>query len=156
MRFLLPAGIKVATRRRRSRTYMFVFLGCVALAALLAVVFGWARDEYFDGLHVRFIGGLDSSVVIFLLGLVILLYVASATFEHRKPAAGPRLTVAFLIPAHNEGRSRSATASVRSTPPPRAAGRAAGSTWWTTPRWTRPPRWPGRRSPSAAPSRARC
>ena len=68
MRFLLPAGIEVPTRRRRSRTYMFVFLGCVALAALVAVVFGWARDEYFDGLHIRFIGGLDSSIVIFLLG----------------------------------------------------------------------------------------
>ena len=102
MRFLLPEGIEVAARRRRSRMYLLVFLGCVTLAALLAVGFGWARDEYFDGLHIRFIGGLDSSIVIFLLGLIILLYIASATFEHHKPTAGPALTVAFLIPAHNE------------------------------------------------------
>ncbi len=103
MRYLLPDGIRVVARRRRSRTYLLVFLGAVAAAVVLAVAFGLVRDAYFDGLHVRFIGGLDSTVVIFLLSLTILLYVASATFEHTKPATGPRLSVAFLIPAYNEG-----------------------------------------------------
>ena len=54
--------------------------------------------RYFDGLHIRFIGGLDSDVVIFLLALDILLFVASATLEHGKPTDGPRLSVAFPHP----------------------------------------------------------
>ena len=105
MRYLLPDGVRVLARRRRSRIYLLVFLGCAGLAAAAAVGFGLVRDEYFDGMHIRFIGGLDSSLVIFLLALIILLYVASATFEHKKPAGGARLSVAFLIPAYNEGRS---------------------------------------------------
>ena len=105
MRYLLPDGVRVMARRRRSRTFLLVFLGCVGLAAATAVGFGLVRDEYLDGMHIRFIGGLDSSIVIFLLTLIILLYVASATFEHKKPAGGARLSVAFLIPAYNEGRS---------------------------------------------------
>lgn len=103
-RYRLPAGIRVLGRRRRSRIYLLVFLACVGLATATAIGFTWARDEYFDGLHVRFIGGLDSNVVIFLLALVTLLFAASATLEHRKPTHGPRLSVAFLIPAYNEGR----------------------------------------------------
>ena len=61
MRYLLPDGIRVLARRRRSRTFMLVFLGCVALAAVTAVAFDLLRDEYFDDLHIRFIGGLDSN-----------------------------------------------------------------------------------------------
>jgi cellulose synthase/poly-beta-1,6-N-acetylglucosamine synthase-like glycosyltransferase len=81
-----------------------VFLACVGLAIGTTIGFSWARETYFDGLHVRFIGGLDSNLVIFLLSLVILLFVASTTLEHGKPAHGPQLSVAFLIPAHNEAR----------------------------------------------------
>jgi cellulose synthase/poly-beta-1,6-N-acetylglucosamine synthase-like glycosyltransferase len=103
-RYLLPTGIRVLPRRRRSRLFLLVFLTCVGLAIAITVGFSWAREEYFDGLHIRFIGGLDSNLVIFLLALVILLFVASATLEHGKPTHGPRLSVAFLIPAHNEAR----------------------------------------------------
>jgi cellulose synthase/poly-beta-1,6-N-acetylglucosamine synthase-like glycosyltransferase len=105
MQYLLPDGIRVFPRRRRSRDYVLVFLGAVVLAAAFAVGFAVLRDAYFDGLHIRFIGGLDSSIVIFLLSLIILLYLASATLEHRKPTSGPPLSVAFLIPAYNEGRA---------------------------------------------------
>jgi cellulose synthase/poly-beta-1,6-N-acetylglucosamine synthase-like glycosyltransferase len=103
-RYRLPTGIRVLPTRRRSRAYMLVFVGCVALSLAVTLGFSWAREEYFDGLHVRFIGGLDSNIVIFLLALVILLFVASATLEHSKPTHGPALSVAFLIPAYNEGR----------------------------------------------------
>ncbi len=103
-RYLLPTGIRVLPRRRRSRAYLLVFLACVALAIAIAVGFSWAREEYFDGLHIRFIGGLDSNLVIFLVALVSLLFVASATLKHRRPTHGPPLSVAFLIPAHNETR----------------------------------------------------
>jgi cellulose synthase/poly-beta-1,6-N-acetylglucosamine synthase-like glycosyltransferase len=103
-RYLLPMGIRVARRRRPSRIYALVFVGCVLAAAACAVGFALIREEYFDGLHVRFIGGLDSSIVIFLLSLVTLLFIASTTFEHAKPSTGAPLSVAFLIPAHNEGR----------------------------------------------------
>lgn len=104
MRYRLPADIRVLRRRRRSRQYLLTFLACVGTALALAIGFAWMRSHYFDDFHIRFIGGLDSSIVIFLLALVTLLFAASTTFEHRKPTHGPRLSVAFLIPAYNEGR----------------------------------------------------
>jgi cellulose synthase/poly-beta-1,6-N-acetylglucosamine synthase-like glycosyltransferase len=103
-RYLLPTGIRVLPRRRRSRLFLWVFLASIVLAIAITVGFSWAREEFFDGLHIRFIGGLDSNLVIFLLALVIMLFAASATVEHGRPTQGPRLSVAFLIPAHNEAR----------------------------------------------------
>ena len=87
MRYLLPDGVRVS-RGGGGRACSCLFSRVRGARGAARVGFGWARDECFDGLHIRFIGGLDSNIVIFLLGLVILLYVASATFEHQKPPPG--------------------------------------------------------------------
>ena len=154
-RYLLPTGIRVLPLRRRSRLFVWVFLASVGLAIAITVGFSWAREEYFDGLHVRFIGGLDSNLVIFLIALVILLFAASATVAHGRPTQGPRLSVAFLIPAHNEARDLR-SAFRRSTSRRPATRAAARSTWSTTTRRTTPWRWRERRWPVVTPSKGTC
>jgi cellulose synthase/poly-beta-1,6-N-acetylglucosamine synthase-like glycosyltransferase len=101
-RYHLPPGIRVATRRRRSRRPLLTLLCCVGAAIGAVLVFSWAREEFFDGMHVRFIGGLDSNIVIFLLGFMCFLFLASVVDLHKKPRQGEPLSVAFLIPAYNE------------------------------------------------------
>jgi cellulose synthase/poly-beta-1,6-N-acetylglucosamine synthase-like glycosyltransferase len=80
------------------------------LAALAATtLFAWAQREFFPDLHLRFIGGLDSELVIFLIALVGLLYLVARLERDVKPEAGPTLSVAFLIPALNEAHEVAAT-----------------------------------------------
>ena len=106
MRYLLPDGHPGAPRVAEGRALFMLGLPRVRRRSRSphASASPGSASEYFDGLHIRFIGGLDSNIVIFLLALVILLFAASATVEHGKPTHGPRLSVAFLIPAYNEGR----------------------------------------------------
>jgi glycosyltransferase involved in cell wall biosynthesis len=102
LRYRLPVGIKVVTQRRRSRRF-FVLLG-VSGAVIAAVVTALSitRTRYFDDWHLRFIGGLDSELVLFLLGMVCVLALWSALDRSSKPHEGPWLSAAFLIPAFNE------------------------------------------------------
>jgi cellulose synthase/poly-beta-1,6-N-acetylglucosamine synthase-like glycosyltransferase len=102
LRYRLPVGIKVVPNRRRSRRF-FVMLGVSGVVVASAVAaLSLARTRYFDDWHLRFIGGLDSEVVLFLLGMVCVLAVWSALDRASKPHEGPWLSAAFLIPAFNE------------------------------------------------------
>jgi glycosyltransferase involved in cell wall biosynthesis len=102
LRYRLPAGIKVVTQRRRSRRF-FALLGVSgAVVAAVVAALSLTRARYFDDWHLRFIGGLDSELVLFLLGMVCVLAVWSALDRSSKPHEGPWLSAAFLIPAFNE------------------------------------------------------
>jgi cellulose synthase/poly-beta-1,6-N-acetylglucosamine synthase-like glycosyltransferase len=101
-RYQLPEGVRISRRLDGSRRIAFLLTGCLALALALATAFAYMRRAYFDDLHIRFIGGLDSELVIFLVGLVCLLFAATVLDRNAKPKNGPKLSVAFLIPAFNE------------------------------------------------------
>jgi cellulose synthase/poly-beta-1,6-N-acetylglucosamine synthase-like glycosyltransferase len=101
LRYHLPAGIRVETRWR-SRHSLAVLGACVAVSVGLVVSFSLVRSRYFEDLHVRFVGWLDSELVLFLLAVVTLLVLVRALDRTVKPLEGPELSVAFLIPAYNE------------------------------------------------------
>jgi cellulose synthase/poly-beta-1,6-N-acetylglucosamine synthase-like glycosyltransferase len=97
----LPSGVVVRTRLRRHRMKMQLLI--ISLVVLLGVaVFSFFRERYLSGLKLWLLGGLDSELVLFVLGMICLLLVLSARERRKKPASGPDLSVAFLIPAHNE------------------------------------------------------
>jgi cellulose synthase/poly-beta-1,6-N-acetylglucosamine synthase-like glycosyltransferase len=99
----LPAGVKVIRRSRPSRRESAPLALCVALALAVVAALSLGRTRYLDGLDVRFLGGLDSELVLFLLALWIALFVVGVRERRRKPKSGPLLSVAFLVPAYNEG-----------------------------------------------------
>jgi cellulose synthase/poly-beta-1,6-N-acetylglucosamine synthase-like glycosyltransferase len=102
VRYRLPHGVRVVRKVRGPPAVLVVLMACVAAALAITTLFSYLRLQYFDGVHIRLIGGLDSELVIFLLAVVGLLFVASLLNERTKPAEGPQLSVAFLIPAFNE------------------------------------------------------
>ena len=101
-RYRLPGGVKVSRRIRSPSGLILMLVACLVTALAMTMLFAWAQREYFPDLHLRFIGGLDSELVIFLLAVVGLLYLAAALERDAKPESGPTLSVAFLIPALNE------------------------------------------------------
>jgi cellulose synthase/poly-beta-1,6-N-acetylglucosamine synthase-like glycosyltransferase/SRSO17 transposase len=109
LRYQLPPGIKVVSRRPTSRRVVGVLAVCCAVAIVLIGAFSLGRARYFDDFHIRFVGGLDSELVLFLLGMVVLLSVVSIMDRASKPAEGPWLSVAFIIPAFNEAHEIGAT-----------------------------------------------
>ncbi len=108
-RYRLPGGVKVSRQIPASSGLILMLAACLVTALAATMLFAWAQREYFPDLHLRFIGGLDSELVIFLLALVGLLYLAAALERDKKPTAGPTLSVAFLIPAFNEAHEIAAT-----------------------------------------------
>jgi cellulose synthase/poly-beta-1,6-N-acetylglucosamine synthase-like glycosyltransferase len=98
----LPPGIRVETRRRKPRRNMVLLASAVLGAVVLVAAFSLARQRYFDNFHIRFIGGLDSEIVLFLLATVCVLAFISGLDRMKKPMQGRLLTVAFLVPAYNE------------------------------------------------------
>jgi cellulose synthase/poly-beta-1,6-N-acetylglucosamine synthase-like glycosyltransferase len=108
-RYRLPGGVDVSRRIRSPSGLVLMLAACLVTALALTMLFAWAQREYFPDLHLRFIGGLDSELVIFLLALIGLLYLAAALERDVKPEAGPTLSVAFLIPAFNEAHEIAAT-----------------------------------------------
>ena len=101
-RYRLPDGVRVRTRVRTSRTRRRIVSACAVAAVGLVAALSWVRDTYFDGLHVRFIGGMDSEVVLFLLAMTFLLRLVSGLERWRRPQGAPDISIAFLIPAYNE------------------------------------------------------
>lgn len=104
-RYRLPEGVRVKRRVEGSPAVALALMACVASALAATILFSYFRRRYFDDLHLRFIGGLDSELVIFLLSIVGLLFLVSRLNERAKPTEGPGLSVAFLIPAFNEAHS---------------------------------------------------
>jgi cellulose synthase/poly-beta-1,6-N-acetylglucosamine synthase-like glycosyltransferase/SRSO17 transposase len=102
LRYQLPPGIKVVSRRPTSRRVVAVLAVCGAVAIVVIGAFSLSRSRYFDDFHIRFVGGLDSELVLFLLGMVVLLSAVSVMDRASKPVEGPWLSVAFIIPAFNE------------------------------------------------------
>ena len=101
-RYRLPGGVKVSRRLPAPNGLVPMLAGCLVMALAVTILFSWAQRLYFADLHLRFIGGLDSELVIFLLALVCLLYLAAGLERDVKAKSGPPLSVAFLIPAFNE------------------------------------------------------
>jgi cellulose synthase/poly-beta-1,6-N-acetylglucosamine synthase-like glycosyltransferase len=104
-RYNLPAGVRVVRSRPASRRTAVTLCVCATVGLAVVATFSLARDRYFDDFEFRFIGGLNSEVVLFLLTVVTFLYAVSAWGRRRKPTAGPALSVAFLVPAYNEAHS---------------------------------------------------
>ena len=102
VRYRLPGGIIVSRRIRPPSGLILMLVACLVTALAATTLFAWAQRQYFPDLHLRFVGGLDSELVIFLIALVGLLYLAAALERDVKPTSGPTLSVAFLIPAFNE------------------------------------------------------
>jgi cellulose synthase/poly-beta-1,6-N-acetylglucosamine synthase-like glycosyltransferase len=101
-RYRLPEGVTVTKRVRTPRRVVLVLATSVAGGLALVTVFSYLRTRYFDELHVRLLGGLDSEIVIFLLTVSFLLFVAAIFDRTVRPSHGPPLSVAVLIPAFNE------------------------------------------------------
>lgn len=101
-RYRLPKGVKVTKRLRTPRRVVLVLAICVAGALAVTIVFSYLRTRYFDEFRIRFVGGLDSEIVIFLLAVSFLLVFAAFMDRRLKPTDGPALSVAVLIPAFNE------------------------------------------------------
>jgi cellulose synthase/poly-beta-1,6-N-acetylglucosamine synthase-like glycosyltransferase/SRSO17 transposase len=109
LRYQLPPGIRVVSRRPTSRRVVAVLAVCGAVAIVVIGAFSLSRSRYFDDFHIRFVGGLDSELVLFLLGMVVLLSAVSVMDRASKPVEGPWLSVAFIIPAFNEAHEIGAT-----------------------------------------------
>jgi cellulose synthase/poly-beta-1,6-N-acetylglucosamine synthase-like glycosyltransferase len=120
----LPAGVKVVRRGPRSRRTIALLALCAALAFAFVAVLLQVRDQYLDGFEIRFIGGLNSGVVLFLLALWIALFVVSVRSGRRKPRSGPQLSVAFLVPAYNEGHEIARTIEAIDTAASNYGGRS--------------------------------
>lgn len=101
--YRLPPNVTVRARRRRSLGYSLVLPCSAAVSIIVAVIALRFRAENLDALEgIPILGGFSSVVVLFLLTLTFMLYVLSAVQRRRRPTDGPMLSVAFLVPAHNE------------------------------------------------------
>lgn len=98
----LPQGVRVKTRLRRPRSAHVPLIVCAAFAVAAVAVLSHLRERYLPGLHVRFVGGLDSGIVLFLLALFSALLAASARDRRHKPTGVSEVPIAFLVPACNE------------------------------------------------------
>jgi cellulose synthase/poly-beta-1,6-N-acetylglucosamine synthase-like glycosyltransferase len=98
----LPSGVRVVTRRRSAGTTLPILLASVGGAAAVALIWRWARTTVLGGISVPFNGWISQDLVVGLVTLVCLLRVLSALEERHLPTRGPDLSVAFLVPAHNE------------------------------------------------------
>lgn len=103
-RYQLPSGVQVAARIVRSRAILI--FGGLTLAVTLALAVTLSRVV---GRHLRamaeipLLGGLGSEVVLVTVVLTIALFAYAAAQRRRiKPSEGPLLSVAFVVPAHNE------------------------------------------------------
>jgi hypothetical protein len=98
----LPAGVRVATRRRSAGTTLPLLAASVGGAVTVALGWWWVRTAVLGGIHLPFNGWISQDLVVGLVALVGLLRVLSAVEERHLPTRGPDLSVAFLVPAHNE------------------------------------------------------
>jgi cellulose synthase/poly-beta-1,6-N-acetylglucosamine synthase-like glycosyltransferase len=79
-----------------------VLLASTGGAAAASLLWWWTRTLVFDGIEVPFNGWISQDLVVGLVAFVCLLRVLSALEERHLPTRGPDLSVAFLVPAHNE------------------------------------------------------
>ncbi|MDQ3944430.1 MAG: glycosyltransferase family 2 protein [Actinomycetota bacterium] len=119
----LPGGLRVATRRPTSRTTAAVLPLCLLGAALLTAAWSAVEARLFGEVRVPFNGWLHEEPVLFVFSTVCLLWGLSALEQRAKPAHGPGLSVAFLVPAHNEAHAIAACIAALDTAAARHPGR---------------------------------
>ena len=98
----LPSGVRVVTRRRSAGTTLPVLLASLGGAAAVTLAWWWVRTAVLGGLRLPFNGWISQDLVVALVALVGFLRLLSTLEERHLPARGPDLSVAFLVPAHNE------------------------------------------------------
>jgi glycosyltransferase involved in cell wall biosynthesis len=102
----LPTGVRVATRRPTSNTTSLLLLPmCGAAAVVLTATWSGVRDRLLAGAHLPFNDWLYQDVVFALVAGLGCLWAVSAYERRHKPTRGRALSVAFLVPAHNEAHA---------------------------------------------------
>ncbi len=101
----LPAGVRVVTRRPPSRANFVILPGCAVMACGVVGALGYARGRFSGGAGLGLRGWAGGEVILFFTTTACLLLMVSGFERRSKPARGAPLSVAFLVPAHNEAHA---------------------------------------------------
>jgi cellulose synthase/poly-beta-1,6-N-acetylglucosamine synthase-like glycosyltransferase len=101
----LPAGVRITTRRPTSNTTALLLPICATAAVVCTAAWSSVRDRLPGGVRLPFNGWLYQDVVFGFVAGLGCLWAVSAFERRNKPARGRRLSVAFLVPAHNEAHA---------------------------------------------------
>lgn len=102
LHYELPPTVQVERELPSDRRRLATLGRTVLLALGLAVAYSALRAALFPDLHVRFLGSLSSGIVVFLLAVYAGLAVVAARDRKDRPGQQFDISVAFLVPAHNE------------------------------------------------------
>lgn len=104
-KYHLPPAITIPRSRSPLTRYTITLL--LAVFAVGAVVFVTtpSRDTYMRVVHLPLLNGFAASLVLFLFGIEFILFLVGSLQKDRRPTSGPDLTVAFIVPAHNEAHN---------------------------------------------------
>ena len=102
-RYRLPPDVRVEARVPSSRRSAVVLVCSVVLSAVLAASIAnlWSR-EFTTVARIPSLGGVGSFLLVFVVVITAVLFTIAAVDRRAKPSQGPVLSVAFLVPAHNE------------------------------------------------------
>lgn len=101
----LPSGVRVSTRRASAGTSVPILLAGVGGAVAVALLWRAVRLAVLGPVHVPFNGWISHDLAVGVAALVCILRGLSALEERQLPTRGPDLSVAFLVPAHNEAHA---------------------------------------------------
>ena len=102
-RYRLPPDVRVEARVLRSRRGAVVLASSVVLSvALAAVVASLWSHEFTAVARIPSLGGVGSFLLVFVVVITAVLFTIAAMDRRAKPTQGSILSVAFLVPAHNE------------------------------------------------------
>ena len=152
-RYHLPQGLRIRPERSRPARYTCIFIGAVGAIAALDFFTRAYRQSYISETHLPLLNGFASTVTLFLFGVQIVLFVAGVLQEDRKPSSGPPLSVAFVVPAHNEAHNIAEVIEALDVPRAGTAGAQYTLSSSTTSLWMRPRRSLAKRSAVPAPYR---
>jgi cellulose synthase/poly-beta-1,6-N-acetylglucosamine synthase-like glycosyltransferase len=100
--YRLPAGVRVARRRRRPPTDALILVAALAGGLAISSVGFAALWRLGRELALPLAGGVESRVVLFSLAVITVLYLLSVVQRRADSDGDATLSVAFLVPAYNE------------------------------------------------------